>query len=108
MEISREEMDNYMGPVNYKHHFEVINKNSSSTRLRIVYNSAQKNARSGFLLNNCMGKGPDLLALLKDVLLHFRTVQAAIILDLTKAYQGIHTREKKKHHRFLQDSTIAQ
>ena len=46
MEISGKEMDNYMGPVNYKHHFEVINKNSSSTRLRIVYNSAQKNARS--------------------------------------------------------------
>ena len=46
-----------------------------------------------------MAKGPDLLALLEDVLLHFRTVQAAIILDLTKAYQGIHTREKEKHLR---------
>ena len=46
-----------------------------------------------------MAKGPDLLALLENVLLHFRTVQVAIILDLTKAYQGIYTREKEKHLR---------
>ena len=99
VEVSREEIDNYKGPVNYNNHFEVINENSSSTRLRIVSNSAQKNARSGLSLNDCMAKGPDLLALLEDVLLHFRTVQVAIILDLTKAYQGIHTREKEKHLR---------
>ena len=41
VEVSREEIDNYKGPVNYNNHFEVINKNSSSTRLLIVSNSAQ-------------------------------------------------------------------
>ena len=97
VKIRREEMDNYTEPVNYNNHFEVINENSSSTRLRIVSNSAQKNARSRLSLNDCMAKGPDLLAILKDVLLHFRTMQVAVILDLTKAYQGIHTREKEKH-----------
>ena len=40
-----------------------------------------------------------MLALLEDVLLHFRTLQVAIILDLTQAYQGIHTSEKEKHLR---------
>ena len=66
-----------------------------------MYSSAQKNARRGLSLNDCIGKGPDLLALFKDVLLHFRTVQAAIVLDLIKAYQGIDTREKNIHLRFL-------
>ena len=96
VEVSREKIDNYKGPVNYNNNFEVINENSSSTGLRIVSNSAQKNARSGLSLNDCMAKGPDLLALLEDVLLHFRTVQIAIILDLTKAYQGIH-RERRRN-----------
>ena len=99
VELSSKEMDNYRGPVNYNNHFEVINENSSSTRLRIVSNSAQKNARSGLSLNDCTAKGPDLLALLEDVLLHFRTLQTAIILDLTKAYPEIHTGEKEKHLR---------
>ena len=99
VEISRDEIDNYMGLVNYNSHFEVINENSSSTRLRIVSNLAQKNARSGLSLNDCMAKGPDLLALLEDVLLHFRTGQVTIILDLTKAYKGNHTREKEQRLR---------
>ena len=84
VEISREEMDNYTGPVNYNNTFEVINENSSS-----ISNLAQKNTRSGLSLNDCMAKWLDLLALLEGVLFHFRTVQVAIILDLTKAYQGV-------------------
>ena len=65
VEVSREEIDNYKGPVNYNNHFEVINENSSSTRLQIVSNSAQKNARSGLSLNDCMAKGPELLVCAK-------------------------------------------
>ena len=42
VDISREKMDNYTGPVNYNSHLNFINENSSSTRLRIVSNSAQK------------------------------------------------------------------
>ena len=58
VESNREEIDNYMGPVKYNNHLEVINENSSSTRLRIVSNSAQNNARSELSLNDCMAKGP--------------------------------------------------
>ena len=39
-ELSQEEMDNYKGPVNYNNHFEVLKEGISSTRLRIVSNSA--------------------------------------------------------------------
>ena len=99
VELTREEINNYRGPVNYNNHFEVIKEGSSTTKLRIVSNSAQKNARSGLSLNDCMARGPDLLALLEEVLLHFRTVESAIILDLEKAYQAIYTREKEKHLR---------
>ena len=98
-ELSREEMDNYLGPVNYNNHFEVLKESSISTALRIVSNSAQKNARSGLSLNECMRKGPDEMALLTEVLIHFRTVLKAIILDLKKAYQAIHLRELELHLR---------
>ena len=98
-ELSREEIDNYAGPVNYNNHFEVLKEGSVSTALRIVSNSAQKNARSGLSLNDCMKKGPDEMALLAEVLLHFRTVEKAIILDLTKAYNAIRMREKELHLR---------
>ena len=38
VELSREEIYNYTGLVNYNNHFKVLNKNSGSTRLRIVSN----------------------------------------------------------------------
>ena len=41
-ELSKEEMDNYEGQVNYNNHFEVLKEGSSFIRLRIVSNSAQK------------------------------------------------------------------
>ena len=101
-ELSEEEMDSYNGPVNYNNHFEVLKEGSTSTKLRIVSNSAQKNARSGLSLNDCMKTGPDEMALLAEVLLHFRTVLKAAILDLTKAYQSIRMRKMELHlRRFL-------
>ena len=50
-------------------------------------------------MNDCMEKGPDEMNQLQDVLLNFRSVESAIILDMEKAYQSIHTREKEKHLR---------
>ena len=75
--VTQEELDTYSGPVNYNTTFGVINENSTTTRLRIVLNSALKNARSGLSLNDCMHQGPDELAVLTDILLHFRTERQA-------------------------------
>jgi hypothetical protein len=97
--VTQEELDTYSGPVNYNTTFGVINENSSTTRLRIVLNSALKNARSGLSLNDCMYQGPDELAVLTYILLHFRTVEAGLIFDVEKAYQAIRTREKDRHLR---------
>ena len=49
-----------------------------------------------------MWNGPNALADLLDVLLHWRSVEVAAMLDLTKAYQAIHTGEQELHlRRFL-------
>ena len=101
-ELSQEEMDKYEGQVNYNNHFEVLKEGRSFIRLRIVSNSAQKNARSGLSLNDCMKTGPNEMALLVEVLLHFRNVLKATIIDLRKAYQSIYMREMDLHlRRFL-------
>ena len=72
---------------------------SLSTKCRVVCDAARKNALTGLSLNDCMEKGPDEMNQLQNVLLHFRSVESAIILDMEKAYQSIHTREKEKHLR---------
>ena len=97
-QLSEEEMSKWKGPVNYNALFSVYKESSISTKTRIVSNSAQKNQHTGLSLNECMYQGPDCLASMLDVLLHWRMVQESIIMDLEKAYQAIHTGEGKELH----------
>ena len=75
---------------------------SVSTKTRVVSNSALQNAISKLSLNDCMWPGPNALAELLDCLIFWRTVEYAVMLDLKKAYQAIHTGSKELHlRRFL-------
>ena len=58
---------------------------SVSTKVRIVSNAAMPNFKTGRSLNDVMEKGPDLMVGLMKVLLHWRTVETAVLFDLTKA-----------------------
>ena len=101
-EIGEEEMERWHGPVHYVTTFAVLKADSVSTKTRIVSNSAMKNCNSKLSLNDCMWPGPNALADLLNCLIFWRSVAVAIMMDLRKAYQAIHTCENELHlRRFL-------
>ena len=98
--LTREEIDNYKGPVHYISHHEVLKLESKSTPVRIFFNSSA-NYR-GHILNHCWAKGFDLLNSLIGVLIRFRENKIAMIRDIKKMYHAIKTKPTAQHiHRFL-------
>ena len=82
--------------------FAVVKPESLSTKTRVVANSAMMNARSRLSLNDCMWAGPNALCDLLDCLLFWRSVEVALMTDLKKAYQAVHTGPMELHlRRFL-------
>ena len=61
------ELENYVGPLFYIAHHEVMKESSKSMRCRIVFHSSQK--FRGHSLNDFLAKGPDMLNNLLGVLL---------------------------------------
>ena len=100
--LTEDEMTRWHGPVHYVTIFAVVKLESLSTKTRVVSNSALKNAVSRLSLNDCLWPGPNALADLLDCLIFWRGVEVAIIMDLKKAYQAIHTSPMELHlRRFL-------
>ena len=56
VELEKEEMENWHGPINYISHHGVLKQSSTSTRLWIVSNSSLNNNNSGLSLNDCLPK----------------------------------------------------
>ena len=82
--------------------FAVVKPESVSTKTRVVANSAMRNARARLSLNECMWPGPNALCDLYDCLIFWRAVEVALMTDLRKAYQSIHTGDMELHlRRFL-------
>ena len=98
-QISGEEMARWHGPVHYVTVFGVLKPGSISTKTRIVSNSALRNPHSRLSLNECMYPGPNALADLLDCLIFWRSVAVALMLDLQKAYQAVHTSDMELHLR---------
>ncbi|XP_066967517.1 uncharacterized protein [Macrobrachium rosenbergii] len=68
----------------YFMHYFGVRKESSTTPLRIVFNASSR--RKGELsLNDCLYTGPNLVELLYDLLLRFRSNPYAVISDIIKA-----------------------
>ena len=99
--LSRDEMDSWHGPVHFITTFAVIKPESVSTKTRVVANSAMKNARAKLSLNECMYQGPNALCDLLDCLVFWRSIEVALMADLKKAYQAIHTGPMELHLRRL-------
>ena len=85
--VSEEELKAYTGPKFYISHHDVLRPDSSSTPLRIVFNSSAK--INGVSLNGCLAKGPSLLNNLCGILLRFRQEQFAFIGDISKMFHSI-------------------
>ena len=95
--LSKEDINQYTGPVSYCTHFPVFKPGSTSTPLRIVFNGALKNRHCNLSPNDCMHKGPNALNSLLEVLMSWRSKEVALVLDLAKAYQSLHTGELERH-----------
>ena len=91
-ELSKDEMENWTGPVNYISHHGVPKPSSVSTALRVVSNSSLKNTQSGGVsYNDLLVKGPNSLQPLLQVIGDFRTLLNVVTWDYAKAYNTVLT-----------------
>lgn len=98
--LSPEEITAYEGPVLYLPHHEIVKAGSSSTPLRIVFNSSA--TYLGSSLNSFLCRGPDFLNNLVGVLFRFRQGYIGFVADIKKMYNSVKIGELEQHtHRFL-------
>lgn len=98
--LTKEELDSWKGPKWYISHLVAPNPHSSTTPVRIVWNSSQEFL--GVSLNNLLHKGPDVLNPIRGVLLRFRTGLYAALGDVKKMYNSVWLKDEEVHlHRFL-------
>ncbi|KAL4103845.1 hypothetical protein QTP88_019180 [Uroleucon formosanum] len=82
-------------------HHAVINENSSTTRLRVVFDGSSK-TDTGISLNNVLLKGPTIQDDLVNILARFRTHKYAISADISKMYRQIWvTPEHRKYQKIF-------
>ena len=97
--LTDQEMMAWHVPCHYITTFAVVKPDSVSTKTRVVSNSAMRNARARLSLNQCMWPGPNALCELYHCLIFWRAVEVAMVTDLKKAYQSIHTGPMELHMR---------
>ena len=98
--LTKEELDEYTGPVHYLSHHEVMKPESTSTPCRIVFNSSAK--CNGHSLNDYWAKGPDLMNNLLGIMIRLWEGQVAFAGDIRKMYHAIKMSLVDQHtHRFL-------
>ena len=98
--LTREEINGWEGPKWYISHLVAPNPHSSSTPVRIVWNSSQ--VFRGISLNDLLHKGPDVLNPIRGVLLRFRSGLHAALGDVKKMYNSVWLNDDEVHlHRFF-------
>jgi hypothetical protein len=98
--LTKDEIEEWKGPVHYVAHHAVICPETKSTPVRIVFNSSA--SYNGHSLNEYWYKGPDLLNNLFGVVLRFREKEVAVVGDISKMYHRIAIPLPDQHvHRFL-------
>lgn len=100
IKLSKEELENWTGPVWYIGHLIAPNPHSVTTPVRLVWNSSQK--FKGQSLNDLLIKGPDVLNDIRAVLIRFRQGVSAALGDIKKMYNSVWLEDQEVHlHRFL-------
>lgn len=89
-------------------HHGVLKMNSSTTKLRVVFNGSWAEP-SQLSLNDCLHVGPNLLPLLADTLLRWRRHKYVVTADVTKMYRQILVHpDDRDHQRILAVRTMRQ
>ncbi|XP_058467935.1 uncharacterized protein LOC131440560 [Malaya genurostris] len=82
-------------------HHCVLKPNSSSTKLRVVFDASAK-SETGISLNDVMKVGPTVQSSLFDIMLRFRTFKFAFSADVPKMYRQVLVHEQhRKYQRIL-------
>ena len=68
--LARGEVDQWVGPVHYLSHHDILKPGSNSTPTRIVFNASA--SYNGHVLNDYWAKGPNVLNSLFGMLFRFR------------------------------------
>ncbi|XP_068246725.1 uncharacterized protein [Palaemon carinicauda] len=87
--LTNKEIQEYNSPIHYIHHHEVLKTESSSTPVRIVFNSSA--SYMGQRLYDFSAEGLDILNSLMGVLCRFRQVNIAIVGDIAKMYHTVNS-----------------
>ena len=97
-EVTKKEMEEYNGPINYITIVETFKPGPhSTTPIRLCMNSSLKYA--GISLNDLLMKGPSALNDLFGVTLGFRRHKVGFAKDLSKFYQSVLACERDQHLR---------
>ncbi|XP_054744542.1 uncharacterized protein LOC129248959 [Anastrepha obliqua] len=80
--------DDFAHPVCYIPHHGVYKKDSTTTKLRTVFNASRK-YKGGVSLNDCLHVGPKLQSDLSSIILKWRMHRVAFIADIEKCYRQI-------------------
>lgn len=92
VKVTQEEIDSWKGPKWYISHLVAPNPHSTTTPVRIVWNSSQE--FMGISLNDLLYKGPHVLNQIRGVLLRFRTGLYAALADVKKMYYCLARRQR--------------
>ena len=88
-QLMEQEVLDWKGPKFYISHLAVVNPKSSSTPVRIVFNSSQ--VHKGVSLNSCLAKGPDsYMNNVIGVLLRWREEAVALVGDIRKMFNSVY------------------
>lgn len=91
-----------VGETHYLPHHGVMKEESSTTKLRVVFDASAKSKKNVPSLNDCLMKGSNYTPLLYDILLRFRTKAIALTADIAKAFYMISIAENDRDYlRFL-------
>ena len=99
VKLTNREIREWSGGIHYIVLFAVTKEGSSSTKVRIVSDSALKNNITGLSFNDLVKPVPNALSDQQVVTLHWRAHPTALVYDLSKAYQSIKTGAVERHLR---------
>ena len=83
--------------VYYLPHHGVVRTDKDTTKLRIVLDASARAGPHHYSLNECLEKGPNLMPLIFDVLVKFRSNIIGITADIEKAFHQIIIAEKDQN-----------
>ncbi|GFO10300.1 gamma-tubulin complex component 4 [Plakobranchus ocellatus] len=84
------------GPIFYLPHRPVVREDSTTTKVRPVFDASAK-GYNGISLNDCLETGPNLLPNLLGLLTRFRRWKVAVSADVAKAFLQIRVHEANQN-----------